>query len=97
MIETQSRDGKTTVVKTLCGHKQHDRLKQKEREILLTIATNPMIVDMLKAFIVRVTIVNLNPLQVPRVDSSRQQNKIKKPPSQSLSLIGLLHEQHDED
>ena len=57
MIETQSRDGKTTVVKTLCGHKQHDRLKQKEREILLTIATNPMIVDMLKAFIVRVTIV----------------------------------------
>jgi len=59
MIETQSRDGKTTVVKTLCGHKQHDRLKQKEREILLTIDTNPtsVIIDMLKAFIVRVTIV----------------------------------------
>ena len=59
MIETQSRDGKTTVVKTLCGHKQYDRLKQKEREILLTIDTNPtsVIIDMLKAFIVRVTIV----------------------------------------
>ena len=90
MIETQSRDGKTTVVKTLCGHKQHDRLKQKEREILLTIDTNPtsVIVDMLKAFIVRVTIVIqvLCIVRVPRVDSSRQQNKIKKPPSQSLSF-----------
>ena len=75
MIETQSRDGKTTVVKALCGHKQHD-LKQKEREILLTIATNPMIVDMLKAFIVRVTIVIqvLCIARVPRVDSSRQIN-----------------------
>jgi len=78
MIETQSRDGKTTVVKTLCGHKQHDRLKQKEREILLTIDTNPtsVIIDMLKAFIVRVTIVIqvLCIARVPRVDSSRQIN-----------------------
>jgi hypothetical protein len=52
---------KTTVVKTLLSQTAHDRHSdRKNREIvLLTMATNPtsVIVDMLKAFIIRVTIV----------------------------------------
>jgi hypothetical protein len=80
--------------------KQHDRLKRKEREILLTIATNPtsVIVDMLKAFIVRVTIVNSSPLQMTgstrRFIPPTEQNKEA---TVTVVVVLCLLEQHDED